>query len=73
MGFSSLIVMLGMTLGPIIVGILADRTGSYSTGLAALALAAMLGSVFFIFATKPLHRRAAVVTEAPLRETRAGL
>ncbi len=70
MGFSSLIVMLGMTVGPIIAGVIADRTGSYSTGLATLGVAAMLGSVFFIFATKPLH--AAVATEAPLHETRTG-
>ena len=70
MGFSSLIVMLGMTLGPIIAGVLADRTGSYATGLASLAVAAMLGSVFFIFATKPIRPRAAVAAE-PLRETRA--
>ena len=72
MGFSSLIVMLGMTLGRIIAAVLAERTGSYSTGLAALALAAMLGSVFFVFATKPSRPLVAVGAEPPVRETRAG-
>ena len=33
MGLSSLIVMLGTVLGPIIAGVLADATGSYRSGL----------------------------------------
>jgi MFS family permease len=53
MGFSSLIVMLGMTSGPLIAGILADRLGNYQLGFTILAIMAGIGSVFFIFAAKP--------------------
>lgn len=53
MGFSSLIVMLGMTFGPLVAGVIADRTGSYTPGFAALAFAALGGSLFFAFATRP--------------------
>ena len=56
MGFSSLIVMLGMTIGPIVAGFLADRTGSYEFGLTVLAVAALLGSIFFMLATPPKPR-----------------
>ena len=45
--------MLGMTSGPIIAGVLADRLGNYQLGFTVLATMAALGSVFFIFATKP--------------------
>ena len=53
MGFSSLIVMFGMTSGPLVAGILADRLGNYQLGFTILGAAAGLGSIFFIFATKP--------------------
>ncbi len=53
MGLSSLIVMFGMTGGPLVAGIMADRLGNYQLGFTILGLAAALGSVFFIFATKP--------------------
>ncbi|MEZ4523583.1 MAG: MFS transporter [Thermomicrobiales bacterium] len=53
MGFSSMIVMIGMTSGPLVAGILADRLGNYQLGFTVLGVAAGLGSVFFIFATKP--------------------
>jgi MFS family permease len=53
MGFSSLIVMLGQVTGPLLAGILADRTGSYESGFTILAALAAFGSVFFILATKP--------------------
>jgi MFS family permease len=53
MGFSSLIVMLGQVSGPLIAGVLADRTGSYESGFTILAGLAAFGSVFFILATKP--------------------
>ena len=56
MGFSSMVVMLGMTAGPLVAGYVADRTGSYTSGLAALALASLLGSVFFILAKPPRPR-----------------
>ena len=53
MGFSSLIVMLGTTTGPVIAGFMADRTGNYQAGFTFLALAAFAGSIFFVLATKP--------------------
>jgi len=53
MGFSSLIVMMGMMAGPIVAGVLADTTGSYDLGFTILAILAAMGSVFFILATPP--------------------
>jgi len=52
-GFSSMIVMLGMMGGPLVAGILADRTGSYVPGFQVLAACAALGSIAFVFATPP--------------------
>lgn len=53
MGFSSLIVMVGMTAGPLVAGILADELGNYRLGFTILAIMAGIGSVFFVFAAKP--------------------
>ncbi len=53
MGFSSMIVMLGTVSGPLVAGVLADRTGSYETGFTVLALLAGLGSVYFLLARRP--------------------
>lgn len=53
MGLSSVIVMLGMMGGPLVAGILADRTGSYRTGFTVLALLAGAGMIFFVLATPP--------------------
>ena len=53
MGLSSLIVMLGTVLGPIIAGVLADATGSYRSGFVVLAILAALGMIFFVLATPP--------------------
>jgi sugar phosphate permease len=52
-GISSLIVMLGMMGGPLVAGILADRTGSYVPGFTVLAVLAALGSVCFVLARRP--------------------
>ena len=52
-GISSMVLMLGMMGGPLIAGILADRTGSYVPGFQILAAFAALGSVFFMLATPP--------------------
>ena len=52
MGFSSLIVMFGMSFGPIIAGYTADVTGDYRLGFSILAGASMLGS-FCFWAAKP--------------------
>ncbi len=52
-GVSSMIVMLGMMGGPLVAGMLADRTGSYEAGFRLLATLAALGSIFFILARRP--------------------
>ncbi|MSQ29548.1 MAG: MFS transporter [Dehalococcoidia bacterium] len=53
MGFSQLIVTVGNTTGPIVAGLLADRTGDYRAGFTVLAIGALLGSGFFMGARKP--------------------
>ena len=53
MGTSSLVAALGTTAGPLIAGILADRTGDYRLGFTVLAVMALLGSIFFIAARPP--------------------
>ena len=53
MGVSSLIVTLGNTTGPIVAGVLADRTGDYRMGFTILAIGALLGSGFFLAAKRP--------------------
>ena len=53
MGFSSLIIMFGMILGPLIAGASYDITGSYRTGFVLLATAATAGAAFFWFAVRP--------------------
>jgi sugar phosphate permease len=52
-GISSVVVMFGMVGGPIIAGVLADRTGSYEMGFRILAGLAALGSIFFVLARRP--------------------
>ena len=54
MGASSLVAALGTTAGPLIAGILADRTGDYRLGFTVLAMMALLGSIFFIAARPPV-------------------
>ncbi len=55
MGFSSLIVMLGMSIGPIYAGYMADTHGDYVTGFSVLGIGALLGSLCFVFARAPVH------------------
>jgi MFS family permease len=55
MGWSSLIVMLGMAIGPIYAGYMADRTNNYQAGFTTLAIAALFGAIFFLLAKRP-HR-----------------
>ena len=54
-GFSSLVAMLGMSIGPIFAGYLADIHGSYEIGFTILAIGAFLGSFAFYAATPPQH------------------
>jgi MFS family permease len=53
MGFSALIIMLGMTTGPIVAGVVADTTDSFRPAFVGLGIAAGLGSFWFWFATPP--------------------
>ena len=53
MGFSSLIVMLGMISGTLLASIIADVTGEFRIGFTILAVASALGSLFFLFAKPP--------------------
>ena len=53
MGFSSLIILIGMVLGPIVAGLSYDLTGSYQTGFVSLAIVAGLGSFAFLAARRP--------------------
>ena len=53
MGWSSLIVMLGMAIGPIYAGYMADRTNNYQAAFTTLAIAALFGAIFFLLAKRP--------------------
>lgn len=55
MGFSSVIIMLGMALGPVIAGWLADLYGSYKPGLSVLAATMLLGGLCFTLIVKPVR------------------
>jgi sugar phosphate permease len=55
-GVSSMVIMFGMMLGPLVAGILADRTGSYLPGFCVLAALAAAGSVAFVRARRPATR-----------------
>jgi MFS family permease len=55
MGFSSMILMLGMMGGPLVAGIIADQTGSYELGFRVLGALAALGSIFFVLARRPVR------------------
>ena len=55
MGFSSLIVMLGMSIGPIYAGYMADIHGDYTIAFSTLGLGALVGSLCFVFARPPVH------------------
>jgi sugar phosphate permease len=60
MGWSSLVIMFGQILGPVIAGVLYDVTGSYEFGFTVIAVMAAIGSIFFYLATEPrLPRRSA--------------
>ena len=56
MGFSSLVIMLGMIIGPIFAGVMYDQTGSYRLGFIVLAIVAALGSVMFLMVRPPPER-----------------
>ncbi len=53
MGFSSMIILIGMVFGPIVAGQSYDLTGSYEIGFIILAVVGGLGSIAFVFSTPP--------------------
>ncbi|MEX2375606.1 MAG: MFS transporter, partial [Dehalococcoidia bacterium] len=53
MGFSAMIIMLGMTVGPLVSGIIYDSTGSYTPAFLLMAGVVALGTLCFVFATPP--------------------
>jgi sugar phosphate permease len=53
MGFSSLIILIGMVFGPIVAGQSYDITGSYQAGFIGLAIVGGLGSLAFVWSTRP--------------------
>lgn len=53
MGFSSLVVMFGSVGGPLVIGLVADGTGSYAGAFVALAVAGALGAVAFFALGRP--------------------
>ena len=54
-GFSSMVVTIGIIIGPLAAGISYDTLGSYKVGFAGLALIAALGAFIFMFTKKPIH------------------
>jgi MFS family permease len=53
MGFSSLVVMVGSVTGPLVIGLVADATGSYDGAFAALAAIGVAGAVAFFTLGRP--------------------
>ena len=64
MGWSSIIVMAGTVIGPLIAGILADATGDYRLGFTIIAALVFAGNGFWAFAGPP---------PLPVAETSAGV
>ena len=52
-GISGLVVMLGMSAGPLLSGVLADLTGDYRAGFLLISGSALVGSLLFALARRP--------------------
>jgi len=65
MGWSSLIVMFGMSGGPIIAGVMHDSSGDYVSGFTLLALLSLAGAVCFLKARPPARPNAVAANETP--------
>jgi len=69
MGFSSLVIMVGMMVGPIVAGLIDDATGSFRLAFASLGVCAGAGSLWFWFATPPAPpSRPAPITTDPVAD-----
>ena len=53
LGVSNVVILVGTISGPLIAGILYDRTGNYRIGFDILACIAAAGSIFFVLAKRP--------------------
>ena len=53
LGVSMSIAMIGMSIGPIVAGLMADAFGSYESGFTVLAAGAVVGAVCFLAAKPP--------------------
>ena len=73
MGFSSMVMMAGMIIGPVVAGISYDLTGSYQRGFIILAILALSGGVFFAFAKKPELPESAAAAPMPVPVAPHGL
>jgi MFS family permease len=54
LGISSMVIVVGQIGGPMIAALLADLTGNYRAGFTVLAVLVGSGSLFFLFARKPV-------------------
>lgn len=54
LGFSSMITMIGMTIGPLVVGILYDQFQNYWIGFSTVGFLTFIGSIFFYLAKSPV-------------------
>ncbi|MEZ4630045.1 MAG: MFS transporter [Deinococcales bacterium] len=53
MGYSAFLVTMGVIVGPILAGVMADHFASYRLGFLVLAAIAIIGAVCFVFASRP--------------------
>lgn len=53
MGWSSIVILIGTVMGPLIAGILADSTGDYRLGFTIIAILAFAGNGFWALASPP--------------------
>ena len=55
MGISAIIMMMMTMIGPVLAGTLFDRQQDYAIAFVSMAILGALGSIFFLFAKKPIH------------------
>ena len=54
LGISSMVVMFGTMVGPIICGLVVDHYGTYQNAFISIGLISYIGALFFYFARKPI-------------------